>query len=181
MPSICANLNHVRPHYISDSVYTLGTLSCSVCGHPFPINSCARVQMSCEACGTLHRDTNATISHVPSVSFSHASALYAAARLFTQDTINALVSHVMCSLNVNANPTCGEGTAGETVDGSPVQGKMQVGITEIDNRVIEEALCEGCGEHRPCKTFARQTRSADEGQTIFFQCTVCKLEWQQNS
>lgn len=50
-----------------------------------------------------------------------------------------------------------------------------------DNRVIEEAFCEKCNMFRPCHTFAQQTRSADEGQTIFFQCTVCKSEWSQNS
>lgn len=50
-----------------------------------------------------------------------------------------------------------------------------------DNRVIEEAFCEKCGTHRPCRSFARQTRSADEGQTIFFQCTTCNSEWSHNS
>ncbi|CUG87905.1 transcription factor S-II-like protein, putative [Bodo saltans] len=50
-----------------------------------------------------------------------------------------------------------------------------------DNRVIEESFCERCNTHRPCRTFARQTRSADEGQTIFLTCTVCKSEWSLNS
>lgn len=53
--------------------------------------------------------------------------------------------------------------------------------TAKDNRVIEEAFCERCNTHRPCRTFARQTRSADEGQTIFLTCTVCKSEWSLNS
>jgi DNA-directed RNA polymerase subunit M/transcription elongation factor TFIIS len=53
--------------------------------------------------------------------------------------------------------------------------------TTKDNRVIEEAFCERCNTHRPCRTFARQTRSADEGQTIFLTCTVCKSEWSLNS
>ena len=53
--------------------------------------------------------------------------------------------------------------------------------TSKDHRVIEEAFCEKCGTHRPCRSFARQTRSADEGQTIFFQCTICNSEWSHNS
>lgn len=51
----------------------------------------------------------------------------------------------------------------------------------LDNRVQEDAFCERCNAFRPCYTFAQQTRGADEGQTIFLTCTVCKSEWSQNS
>ncbi len=50
-----------------------------------------------------------------------------------------------------------------------------------DNRVIEEAFCERCNAFRRCYSFAQQTRSADEGQTIFYTCTVCRTEWSSNS
>lgn len=69
------------------------------------------------------------------------------------------------------------GAEGATASHAP----HRSGTTEVDNRIIEEAFCEKCGVHRPCKSFARQTRSADEGQTIFYQCTICSSEWQQNS
>lgn len=61
------------------------------------------------------------------------------------------------------------------------EGPSQASQAGKDNRVIEEAFCERCNTHRPCKTFARQTRGADEGQTIFYCCTVCKSEWSHNS
>jgi DNA-directed RNA polymerase subunit M/transcription elongation factor TFIIS len=62
-------------------------------------------------------------------------------------------------------------------NGAVTIGKQAAG----DNRVVEDALCEKCGKFRPCHTYARQTRGADEGQTIFYECTVCKSEWSLNS
>ncbi|CCW69214.1 unnamed protein product [Phytomonas sp. Hart1] len=173
MLSSCASINQGKPHYIAEDVYTLGTLSCAVCGQAFPINSCARMSMSCGACGTLHQAAETAGSHASSTTLSSTSALYAAARLFTQDAVDAVMRWMEASQEEDAS--------GTTAAGASTQGKPRVGTTEVDNRVIEEALCETCGVHRPCKSFARQTRGADEGQTIFYQCTVCKSEWQQNS
>mmetsp|Transcript_38353 Transcript_38353/g.44679 ORF Transcript_38353/g.44679 Transcript_38353/m.44679 type:complete len:143 (+) Transcript_38353:191-619(+) len=62
-----------------------------------------------------------------------------------------------------------------------MQRGQSTSTVDVDNRVIEEAFCDRCNAHRPCRTFARQTRSADEGQTIFLTCTVCKSEWSLNS
>jgi DNA-directed RNA polymerase subunit M/transcription elongation factor TFIIS len=47
---------------------------------------------------------------------------------------------------------------------------------EIEEGVVE---CEKCGSK---KTFSyqRQTRSADEGFTLFVTCTVCKTSWREN-
>jgi DNA-directed RNA polymerase subunit M/transcription elongation factor TFIIS len=63
------------------------------------------------------------------------------------------------------------------------EGVATTGAVEAvkDNRVVEEAFCERCNAFRRCFTFAQQTRSADEGQTIFYTCTVCRTEWSSNS
>jgi len=41
-------------------------------------------------------------------------------------------------------------------------------------------VCEDCGGTDISYT-SKQTRSADEGQTIFYECVACKHCWQQNS
>ena len=60
--------------------------------------------------------------------------------------------------------------------------KITIGTTAgKDSRVQEEAFCSQCNKFQLCFTYARQTRGADEGQTIFYECKVCKSEWSLNS
>ncbi|KNH01729.1 DNA replication licensing factor [Perkinsela sp. CCAP 1560/4] len=47
--------------------------------------------------------------------------------------------------------------------------------------IVEEKYCERCGEIRKCTIRSAQTRSADEGQTTFYHCSVCSLTWSENS
>lgn len=174
-------------HYISDDVYTLGTLSCAVCGHAFPVHSSAWQRNTCGWCGALHEPgTHSAFQHhlraqrgaAAGVSTGTKSCAFntSAALFFTEAEVSAAVEHIRQTLGGAAGAVSSSSAAG----GAPV-GARRAGTTEVDNRIIEEAFCETCGMHRPCKTFARQTRSADEGQTIFFQCTKCGSEWQQNS
>ncbi|KAG5464265.1 hypothetical protein LSCM1_00446 [Leishmania martiniquensis] len=179
----------MQVHYISDNVYTLGTLSCAVCGHAFPIHTNAWQRSTCGCCGTLHEPgTHSAFRHHLQAPRGASGGVHtnakvcalntSAALFFTETEVSAAVEHIRQALgdaaSAGASPPFGSapGTAG---------GATRAGITEVDDRIIEEAFCETCGSHRPCKTFARQTRSADEGQTIFFQCTKCNSEWQQNS
>ncbi|KAK7200500.1 DNA-directed RNA polymerase I subunit [Novymonas esmeraldas] len=167
-------------HYISDNVFTLGTLSCAVCGHAFPIHTNAWQRSTCSWCGTLHEPgTYSAFQHRHRTAHGKSAGVNvsnktcalntSAALFFTTAEIDAAAHHISQTLGVSSPSS---EAAGQT---------KRVGITEVDNRIIEDAFCETCGTHRPCKTFARQTRSADEGQTIFFQCTTCNSEWQQNS
>ncbi|CAG9583961.1 RNA_polymerase_I_subunit_RPA12 [Leishmania major strain Friedlin] len=170
-------------HYISDNVYSLGTLSCAVCGQTFPIHTNACQRSTCGWCGTLHEPgTHSALQQHhramrrtgDSVKMSSkvCSLDTSAALFFTEKEVTAAVEYIRQTLGDTSPFGTAPGAAG---------GAKRAGITEVDNRIIEEAFCEMCGVHRPCKTFARQTRSADEGQTIFFQCTKCSSEWQQNS
>ncbi|CAM73150.1 transcription factor S-II-like protein [Leishmania infantum JPCM5] len=170
-------------HYISDNVYSLGTLSCAVCGQTFPIHTNACQRSTCGWCGTLHEPgTHSALqkhhramrrtSDGVKTSSKMCSLDTSAALFFTEKEVTAAVEYIRQTLG---------GTSPFGAAPGAVGGAKSAGITEVDNRIIEEAFCETCGVHRPCKTFARQTRSADEGQTIFFQCTKCSSEWQQNS
>ena len=51
----------------------------------------------------------------------------------------------------------------------------------VDQRATEEAHCERCKAQVECYVYALQTRGADEGQTIFFECRKCGNEWALNS
>ncbi|KAG5488837.1 hypothetical protein JIQ42_00454 [Leishmania sp. Namibia] len=179
----------LRVHYISDNLYSLGTLSCAVCGQAFPIHTNAWQRSTCSWCGTPHepgthsafrhhlRAPRGTSSGV-NVNSKVCSLDTSAALFFTTKEVTAAVEHIRQTLSdsVGAGASSSFGSAPGAAGGA-----KRAGITEVDNRIIEDAFCETCGAHRPCKTFARQTRSADEGQTVFFQCTRCNSEWQQNS
>ena len=53
--------------------------------------------------------------------------------------------------------------------------------TDKDQRTTEDTYCEKCKKVTACYVYAQQTRGADEGQTIFYQCSECKAEWLLNS
>eukprot|EP00758_Cryptobia_borreli_P006642 Tbor_TRINITY_DN5187_c4_g1::TRINITY_DN5187_c4_g1_i1::g.25587::m.25587/K03000/RPA12, ZNRD1; DNA-directed RNA polymerase I subunit RPA12 len=95
-----------------------------------------------------------------------------------------------CSMDIGPSTTSSDPpiniyelmTLHEDLSATMDNGNEAIGTSKgNDNRVIEEAFCEKCNLFRPCHSYARQTRGADEGQTIFFECTVCKSEWTLNS
>jgi len=47
---------------------------------------------------------------------------------------------------------------------------------ELENTI--EEYCEACQKRCVCTYYTRQIRSADEGQTTFYTCTVCKEKFQ---
>ncbi|EAN90661.1 putative DNA-directed RNA polymerase I subunit [Trypanosoma cruzi] len=148
---------------------SMGSMYCAVCGAWMPqqksLTSPPPV-MWCQQCGTYHQQNNNNNSGdgVYETSTGSASNNTAAALLFTPKEVRAAQAEVMMA----------RAKAGTTVG-------TAVGSTHVDNRVLEEAFCGTCGVHRQCKVFARQIRSADEGQTIFYQCITCNAEWQLNS
>lgn len=127
------------------TISSLGSLFCPVCGAMFALQTSCSSTSTCPCCKTL----------------VHPNSKRGAGGLTADDIRQAelMVSSVMAA---NGAVTIGKEAGG-------------------DNRVVEEALCETCGRFRPCHTYARQTRGADEGQTIFYECTVCKSEWSLNS
>lgn len=133
-------------------MYTLGTHSCPCCG------AISSAGLSTNPASVYQCDTCATplaISTTQSIS---------ASSLFTPEALRLAQEAVHRRLQK-----------------SEAQWRSAAGAVKVDNRVMEEAFCEVCGKHTQCLSYARQTRSADEGQTIFYQCTICKTEWQQNS
>lgn len=172
-------------HYISDNVFGLGTLGCAVCGHAFPIHTNAWQRSTCATCGTAHEPGSYTAfqrhqqqggSRGVRVQHKVCTTNTAAAMFFTEKEVALATKYIQDTLG----EVLGSSAAASSTGGKSAFAK-RAGQTEVDNRIIEDAFCETCGEHRPCKSFARQTRGADEGQTIFFQCTKCGSEWQQNS
>ncbi|KAG8346835.1 putative transcription factor S-II-like protein [Trypanosoma vivax] len=144
--------------------FPMGSQCCAVCGswipfqQQFPNDTPTEMRpgsyLCCQSCFSLQ-----PVRALPN--YREPSTVTSAALLFTKEEINAAQKEVQQRMAAAA--------------------KEEVGTTHVDNRVEEEAFCESCGVHRKCKVFARQIRSADEGQTIFYQCTACRAEWQLNS
>ncbi|KAH9598006.1 zinc finger protein [Trypanosoma melophagium] len=143
----------------------LGSTYCAVCGQwVSQQNGNQHTSMTwCQYCGSVQSSETGTQyeSYLLDACNNTSAAL-----LFTPAEIRAAEAEVI-SRRRKANAAGGR--------------EATLGTTQVDNRVLEEAFCENCGVHRQCKVFARQTRSADEGQTIFYQCTKCHSEWQLNS
>ncbi|KEG08986.1 DNA-directed RNA polymerase [Trypanosoma grayi] len=151
----------------SSRVLAMGSACCALCGNWMPQQQQQQQHQQhgnhrhhytttwCQRCNTLQSPAHEAYPR-------EACSNTAAALLFTPAEIRAA--------QVEVQARAAEATTTATV-----------GTTHVDNRVLEEAFCESCGVHRHCKVFARQTRSADEGQTIFYQCTKCRAEWQLNS
>ncbi|ESL08865.1 DNA-directed RNA polymerase [Trypanosoma rangeli SC58] len=144
-------------------VLSMGSTCCASCGAWMSQQgslSSSSAAMWCQQCG-IHNNDNSGI-HEPYTCDARNNT--AAALLFAPEEIRAAQAEVLMA----------RAKTDRTVE-------VAVGSTHVDNRVLEEAFCDTCGVHRQCKVFARQIRSADEGQTIFYQCTMCNAEWQLNS
>lgn len=50
---------------------------------------------------------------------------------------------------------------------------------DVENPIVEK-ICEKCG-HDKMSYACRQTRSADEGQTVFYTCLNCKYSIVENA
>ena len=49
---------------------------------------------------------------------------------------------------------------------------------EIEKHPVVKAECPKCGNNK-AYCWAKQTRSADEPETIFYKCTKCKHQWRE--
>jgi DNA-directed RNA polymerase I subunit RPA12 len=54
------------------------------------------------------------------------------------------------------------------------------GATQARARQTVEEPCPQCG-HRKLEFYTMQLRSADEGQTVFYECLKCKHKWSVNN
>ena len=50
-----------------------------------------------------------------------------------------------------------------------------------DTRPTQEAFCKNCNTPRLCWYQTAQLRSADEGQTVMLQCTICQAKWREDT
>jgi DNA-directed RNA polymerase I subunit RPA12 len=48
------------------------------------------------------------------------------------------------------------------------------------SRATVDEPCPKCG-HQGLEFYTLQLRSADEGQTVFYECPSCKAKWSQNN
>lgn len=103
---------------------------------------------------------------------------------------NCATQHARCRYCGTAcSPTPGDAAAlftfNELVSGATGHphgpAKISTQTHGLDQRQTEEAFCDKCKKQTTCFVYAVQIRSADEGQTIIYQCGVCKQEWMLNS
>lgn len=48
-------------------------------------------------------------------------------------------------------------------------------------RATEDAYCAKCQTTTSCFSYGVQSRGADEGQTMHYECTVCRAKWTLNT
>uniref|UniRef100_A0A7S4CDW0 TFIIS-type domain-containing protein n=1 Tax=Eutreptiella gymnastica TaxID=73025 RepID=A0A7S4CDW0_9EUGL len=54
-------------------------------------------------------------------------------------------------------------------------------IKVVDTRALVNTFCDKCWKETPCYSDSKQTRSADEGLTMFYTCSICKHNWLEYS
>ncbi|CAD2212957.1 Transcription factor S-II (TFIIS), putative [Angomonas deanei] len=176
------------------SLFALGTTACEVCGEgylqsntqPEELTQAQRYR-SCTRCGYAARqDSGRTTVRVTEKGIQNVEHCTDAFEHFDKNEITNVLSYLATLPQYATVTEDGKGKTGSPHKKSKTETNNQnnnklAGEVAVDNRVLEEAYCEKCGDMRSCRSYARQIRSADEGQTIFYQCTTCKSEWQHNS
>lgn len=159
----------------------MGTVSCNVCGVVFsPFSASSSGDTLCRSCGTLHPNNVGKPQSTGSGSsllWREQGTVVQGSEMSSSSWALPLDGTIFSSLSLEA----AEKAMHQRLHSLTSLTGKTAGVTEVDNRVLEETFCEHCGKHTLCRSFARQTRSADEGQTIFFQCSICRSEWQHNS
>jgi DNA-directed RNA polymerase subunit M/transcription elongation factor TFIIS len=172
-----------------------GTLVCPVCGDAFPLHSstavlaCARCNAKVEIC-----------SRVSGVGAVNPIAEMVAAAKAANEQRRILAVHTGEDA---AAPSTAASPSGEyhghhhhhhghhhhhhhhhdSAVGASAASTIAASKKHKDTRQTEDCLCEKCGVVRKCYTHALQIRGADEGQTIFYECSApkCGHKWSLNS
>ena len=139
---------------LRSSVLPQGTHLCPVCGNAFALHADA-VVTNCNRC-------NARIELVHTETDSE--------RFQQSDPIEMMKRRAE-----EANAHFARGGNKFTAGGLVAEEEKR------DTRQTEDALCEKCSCVRKCFTHALQIRGADEGQTIFYECSHCHNQWSLNS
>ncbi|OTF78061.1 hypothetical protein BLA29_002994 [Euroglyphus maynei] len=99
----------------------------------------------------------------------------------TFENYSSSVTCPICNLTVDAKHFDGQATTVQRIWFNPRSNLKKQRNKEINaDGPIVERKCERCGHDK--QTFATlQTRSADEGQTIFYTCLKCGAKENENS
>ena len=91
------------------------------------------------------------------------------------------------AITTDSNADAREGLAGITMDLPPSELVRELKLymsnhaeKETDQRAVIDEQCPNC-KHNKLSYSTAQLRSADEGQTIFYQCLKCKFRFTVNS
>ena len=141
-----------------------GTLLCPACGDVFPLHSSCAI-MSCNRCNAKV-DIGSRLSSTAPGAVDVVRDLVAAAK-----EANERHQRERLSVVVGNDGALGASAASE----------IAASKKKKDTRQTEDCLCEKCGVVRKCFTYALQIRGADEGQTIFYECSSCSTKWSLNS
>lgn len=149
-----------------------GTLMCPVCGEAFPLHSSTPV-LVCARC-SAKVDIGSRFSAVGAV--NPVEEMVAAAKRANE--LHKQQKQASLAGAGHLHHLTRDGGLGAGAAATIAASKQQK-----DTRQTEDCLCEKCGVVRKCFTHAAQIRGADEGQTIFYECShaACGHKWSLNS